>query len=419
MVDGQGLTGPSPRGNTVGTQFIAGEDAVDLDHYLQVLAERRGSDLFLSPGGPASIKVDGKISALSQRPLDAEQVRGMAYSAMTSEQISAFEREWEMNLARDAGETGRYRINVYRQRGQVAMAIRFVVSQIPGLDELNLPPVLRELIMLPRGLLLFVGAAGSGKSTTMASMIDYRNRHRTGHILSVEDPIEYLHQHRQSLVDQREVGFDTHSYADALRNAMRQAPDVLMIGEIRDRETMQHAITYAETGHLCLATLHANNASQTIDRVLNFFPEAARPQALMDLSLNLKAVVSLRLIPGAKPKSPRVPALEILLSSARVADLILKGEIHALKESMIQGATSGMQTFDESLYRLVKAGLVSFQDAIDVADSRTDLTLRFRLEGVGLVGGDETPMEVETEPAEEEAEAPRAEKAPSPATRRH
>jgi twitching motility protein PilU len=375
---------------------------VDLEHYLQALAERRGSDLFLSPGGPPSMKVDGVISAISSRALDAEQVRGMAYSAMTSEQISAFERDWEMNLARDAGETGRYRINVYRQRGQVAMAIRYVVSQIPSLDELNLPAVLRDLIMLPRGLLLFVGAAGSGKSTTMAAMIDHRNRRCSGHILCVEDPIEFLHQHRKSLVDQREIGFDTHSYSDALHNAMRQAPDVLMIGEIRDRETMQHAITYAETGHLCLATLHGNNANQTIDRILNFFPEELRPQALMDLSLNLKAVVSLRLMRGAKPKSPRVPAVEVLLSSARVSDLILKGEIHSMKEAMIQGASTGMQTFDESLYRLVKAGLVSFQDAIDVADSRTDLTLRFRLEGVGLANGEGAEMEVEPVEAPEE-----------------
>jgi twitching motility protein PilU len=383
---------------------------VDLEHYLHVLAERRGSDLFLSPGGQPSMKVDGVICAISPRALDAEQVRGMAYSAMNSEQISAFERDWEMNLSRDAGEAGRYRINVYRQRGHVAMAIRYVVSQIPSLDELNLPTVLRELIMLPRGLLLFVGAAGSGKSTTMAAMIDHRNRHCSGHILCVEDPIEYLHQHRKSLVDQREVGFDTHSYSDALHNAMRQAPDVLMIGEIRDRETMQHAITYAETGHLCLATLHANNANQTIDRILNFFPEDVRSQALMDLSLNLKAVVSLRLMRGAKPKSPRVPAVEVLLASSRVSDLILKGEIHGLKDAMSQGATASMQTFDESLYRLVKAGLVSFQDAIDFADSRTDLTLRFRLEGIGLANGDEMAMEVEPVESPEEQTSARAER---------
>lgn len=356
---------------------------MDLDHYLHILAERGGSDLFLSPGGSPSIKLDGEIVQLVARPLSAEEVRSLAYSAMTPEQCLAFERDWEMNIARDGGNFGRYRINIYRQRGQVAIAVRHVASKIPTFDELNLPPVLRDLIMLPRGLILVVGAAGAGKSTTMAAMIDHRNRERSGHILSVEDPIEYLHQHRKSLVDQREIGFDTHSYADALHNAMRQAPDVLMIGEIRDRDTMQQAITYAETGHLCLSTLHANNANQTIDRILNFFPEDARQQAMMDLSLNLKAVVSLRLLPSAKPHLRRVPAVELLLASAHVSDLILKGEVHALKDAMQNGKNVGMQTFDESLYQLVKAGLVRYADAIELADSRTDLTLRFRLEGLG------------------------------------
>jgi len=379
---------------------------MNLDQYLHVLAERGGSDLFFTAGGPPSIKVDGQFSQLDPKPLDGEEVRNLALAAMSPEQRLAFARDWEMNLARDAGETGRFRINIYRQRGQVAMAIRYVSSRVPTLEELNLPPVLQELIMLPRGLLLFVGAADSGKSTTMASMIDYRNRNRSGHILCVEDPIEFLHQHRKSLVDQREVGLDTHSYADALHNAMRQAPDVLMIGEIRDRETMQQAISYAETGHLCLSTLHANNASQTIDRVLNFFPEAARAQALMDLSLNLKAVVSLRLLPGAKPESRRVPAVEVLLSSARVADLILKGEVLGLKEAMINGTNQGMQSFDESLYRLVLAGLVRYDDAIDLADSRTDLALRFRLEGLGPSNGAETQMAVEEEPEPEHEEDP-------------
>jgi twitching motility protein PilU len=369
---------------------------MDLDHYLQVLVDRGGSDLFLSPGGPASLKVDGHVGYLDPRALGADEVRDMAYSAMSPEQCAAFERDWEMNLARDAGEKGRFRINIYRQRGHVAMAVRLVSSRIPSLVELNLPPILHELIMLPRGLLLFVGAAGSGKSTTMAAMIDYRNRHRSGHILSVEDPIEYLHEHRSSLVDQREVGFDTHSYGDALHNAMRQAPDVLMIGEIRGRETMQQAISYAETGHLCLSTLHSNNANQTIDRILNFFPEDARTQVLMDLSLNLKAVVSQRLLPCAKPHPRRVPAVELLLASAHVSDLILKGEIHALKEAMASGTGHGMQTFDESLYELARAGMVRLADAIEFADSRTDLALRFRLGGLAQ-GAADTVMAIQGE----------------------
>jgi twitching motility protein PilU len=361
---------------------------MDLDHYLHALVDRGGSDLFLSPGGPASLKVDGHVGYLDPRPLGTDEVHDMAYSAMTPEQCAAFERDWEMNLARDAGDKGRYRINIYRQRGQVAMAVRLVSSRVPSLEELNLPPILHELIMLPRGLLLFVGAAGAGKSTTMAAMIDYRNRHRSGHILSVEDPIEYLHEHRSSLVDQREVGFDTHSYADALHNAMRQAPDVLMIGEIRDRETMQAAISYAETGHLCLSTLHSNNANQTIDRILNFFPEDARAQVLVDLSLNLKAVVSQRLLPSSKAHTRRVPAVELLLASAHVSELIRKGEIHALKDAMSQAKSHGMQTFDDSLFQLVKAGLVRSADAIEMADSRTDLTLRFRLEGLTPAAAD-------------------------------
>jgi len=379
-----------------------------LDHYLHILAERGGSDLFLTPGGAPSVKVDGEIVQLVSHPLGAEDVRALAYSAMSPEQCVAFERDWEMNIARDGGKFGRFRINIYRQRGQVAMTVRHVASSIPSLEELNLPSVLRELIMLPRGLLLFVGAAGAGKSTTMAAMIDYRNRQHSGHILCVEDPIEYLHEHRRSLVDQREVGFDTHSYADALHNAMRQAPDVLMIGEIRDRETMQQAISYAETGHLCLSTLHANNANQTIDRVLNFFPEDARQQAMMDLSLNLKAVISQRLLPSAKPHPRRVPAVEVLLSTAHVSDLILKGEVHALKEAMHNGKNFGMQTFDESLFQLVKAGLVRHADAIELADSRTDLALRLRLEGMGTPVGDLGKL-IEARAAEAAAEARAAE----------
>ena len=355
--------------------------AMELNHYLELMADRSASDLFLSPGAPPNIKIEGFTRHLGAKPLTTADVRQMAYSVMNDRQQSEFEDQWEMNLAFAMGEIGRLRINIYRQRGDVTMAVRYVTNKIPSLEELNLPPLLRDLIMLPRGLILFVGAAGSGKSTTLASMIDYRNQNRTGHIYTVEDPIEYVHSHKQSVVDQREVGLDTRSYANALRNAMRAAPEVIMIGEIRDRETMQQAIAYAETGHLCLSTLHANNANQTLDRIINFFPDSARTQTLLDMSLNLKAVVSQRLLKGIKPGVGRVPAVEILLASAYVSDLILKGDIAEIKEAMKHSTEMGMQTFDESLYRLYAAGQISYRDAIDVADSRTDLALRVRLQG--------------------------------------
>jgi twitching motility protein PilU len=383
--------------------------AMDLHHYLQLLAERSASDLFLSPGAPPNIKIEGLTRHLGATPLTAAGVREMAYSIMNERQQSEFEEQWEMNLAVSLGDIGRFRINVYRQRGEIAMAVRYVTNKIPSISELNLPDLLQDLIMLPRGLILFVGAAGSGKSTTMASMIDYRNQNRTGHILTVEEPIEYMHTHKQSVVDQREVGLDTHSYAAALKNAMREAPEVIMIGEIRDRETMQQAITYAETGHLCLSTLHANNANQTLDRIINFFPEQARQQVLLDMSLNLKAVISQRLLKGVKKNVRRVPAVEILLSSPYVSDLILKGEIGAIKEAMKHSTEIGMQTFDESLFQLFRDGKISYQEAIEVADSRTDLALRIRLQGLAPEGlpEDEMAMEAMEEPKPKE-EDPRA-----------
>jgi twitching motility protein PilU len=371
--------------------------AMELNHYLQLMAERSASDMFFSPGAPPNIKIEGFTRHLGAKALTAADVRGMAYSIMNDRQQSEFEDQWEMNLAFAMGDIGRFRINIYRNRGDVTMAARYVTNKIPSIDELNLPPLLRELIMLPRGLILFVGAAGSGKSTTLASMIDYRNQNMTGHIYTVEDPIEYVHTHKQSVVDQREVGLDTRSYANALRNAMRAAPEVIMIGEIRDRETMQQAIAYAETGHLCLSTLHANNANQTLDRIINFFPDTARTQALLDMSLNLKAVVSQRLLKSAQANVRRVPAVEILLASAYVSDLILKGDIAAIKEAMKHSTEIGMQTFDESLYRLYAAGQITYHDAIEVADSRTDLALRVRLQGPAPGEGElEAHMDMET-----------------------
>ena len=350
-----------------------------LPQYLRQMVAAKASDLFLSVGAPPTLKVDGEISPLGSDALAAEDVAALARQAMDERQQREFEDTMEMNLAIDVPDVGRFRVNLYRQRGNPAIAIRFITSRIPSLAELNLPPVLAELALAPRGLVLVVGAAGSGKSTTLAAMIDHLNTQRAVHVLAVEDPIEYVHAHKKSIVDQREVGLDTRSYADALRNTMREAPDVLMIGEIRDQETMQAAIAYAETGHLCLATLHANNANQTLDRIVNFFPDSAHHQLLVDLSLNLKAVVSQRLLRGVDGR--RIPAVEILLRSPFIAELIEKGEIASVRDAMKQSTELGMVTFDDSIYALYAAGRISYQEAMDHADSRTDLGLRIRLEG--------------------------------------
>lgn len=355
---------------------------MELNGYLGMMVERQASDMFFSPGAPPNIKIEGLVRHIGAKELSVTEVAAMAASVMNERQKAEFEENWEMNLSWAIENIGRFRINIYRQRGETAMAVRYVSNRIPSLEQLNLPPILKDLVMMPRGLILCVGSTGSGKSTTLASMIDYRNQERTGHILTVEEPIEYMHTHKRSVVDQREIGFDTKSYANALKNAMREAPDVIMIGEIRDINTMQQAIAYAETGHLCLSTLHANNANQTLDRIINFYPETARQQVLTDLSLNLKAVVSQRLLKSTDPNAKRIPAVEILLSSPFVADMVAKGEISAIKESMKHSTDLGMQTFDEALFKLYAAKKISYQDAIDVADSRTDLALRIRLEGM-------------------------------------
>lgn len=356
---------------------------IEITPFLRVMAEHHASDLFFSVGAPPSIKIQGVTRHVGDKVLSPEALLDLAYAAMNDKQQREFEAQLEVNLAIALPGTGRFRLSIYRQRGSIAVAVRYITSQIPSLEALHLPPALNELILLPRGLILVVGATGSGKSSTLAAMTDHRNRTRTrtrtGHILTVEDPIEFLHEHKQSVVDQREIGIDTLSYAVALKNAMRQAPEVIMIGEIRDRETMAAAIAYAESGHLCLSTLHANNGNQTLDRIINFFPETARHPLLIDLSLNLKAVISQRLVRAVD--GTRVPAVEILMSSPFIADLIEKGEIASIKEAMKASKENGMQTFDGALYDLYAAGRISYEQAIENADSRTDLALRIRLEG--------------------------------------
>lgn len=364
---------------------------MNLDPFLKVMAAKHGSDLFFSEGARPHLKVDGSLLPFGDRALTAEEILALAHSVMDEGQQRELAQTWECNLGVELKGTGRFRVNVFRQRGGPAMVIRYIKDRIPTFEELSLPPVLAELISAKRGLLLVVGATGSGKSTTLAAMIDYRNRNSRGHILTIEDPIEFTHQHQKSIVNQREVGIDTMSYEAALKNAMREAPDVILIGEIRDAATMKHALAYAETGHLCVSTLHANNANQTIDRILSFFPENHRQQVRMDLALNLLAVVSQRLIPAKD--GGRAPAVEVMRQTRYISDLILKGEIESIKEAMRQSGVAGMQTFDESLYQLYHQGRVSLEEALANADSRNDLALRIRLEGAAAPSDGPGPRE--------------------------
>lgn len=348
-----------------------------LDTLLKAFVAQQGSDMFITANAPVSIKVDGKMQALTHESLTPAICQQLVYSLMNDKQRQEFDQQHECNFAYQLKDTARFRINAFRQQGQPGLVIRVINSDIPSLESLGLPQQLQQLIMEKRGLILFVGGTGSGKSTSLAGLIGYRNQHSQGHIITIEDPIEFMHPHQGCIVTQREVGVDTESYEMALKNTLRQAPDVILIGEIREKSTMEHAVTFAETGHLCLSTLHANNTNQALDRIINFFPEERRTQLLMDLSLNLKAIVSQRLIP--KKEGGRVAAIEILINTPRMADLIFKGQVDEMKALIAQSREQGMQTFDQALFDLYEANLISYEDALRNADSVNDLRLNIKL----------------------------------------
>lgn len=351
---------------------------MDFKKYLRILVQHDGSDLYLTFNAPPSAKFQGELKALSKERMTSAQLEEIAYFLMNDEQQQQFEHKPEMNLALDEPDIGRFRINIFKQRTHIAMVIRNIKVDIPNADALGLPPVLKEIIMKKRGLILFVGGTGSGKSTSLAALIDHRNANASGHIVTIEDPIEYVHPHKKSLVSQREVGVDTDTYEDALENTLRQAPDVILIGEIRTEETMEHALAFAETGHLCLSTLHANNTNQALDRIINFFPEERHNQLLMDISINLQAFVSQRLIPTVDGK--RVAAIEILIGTPIVKDMIMKGDVVGLKDVMEKSEELGMQTFDSHIYKLYKQGKISLEEALKNADSPSNLQVKINLE---------------------------------------
>jgi len=347
---------------------------MNLKPFLKLMAEKNASDLFFTPMAPIKIKIEGKIMSLTKEPLTVEQVQSAAYGVMTEDQIAYLGRELEIDFAISEPGMGRYRANVFHQRGNLAMVMRFVTLNVPRLTELNLPPILETLAMRKRGLVLMVGATGSGKSTTLAALIDHRNEHSTNHIITIEEPIEFLHHNKESIINQRELGLDTKSYSRALKSAMREAPDVVLIGEIRDRETMQAAITLAGTGHLCIATLHANNASETLDRIINMFPQNQHRQVFMDLAHYLEAIIAQRLVIGRNGR--RLPAVEVLINTPHVADLTKKGDVSSIKEALRESMEEGMQSFDNALYGLYKEGAITLETALADADSATDLEAR-------------------------------------------
>jgi twitching motility protein PilU len=342
-----------------------------LDRLFKLMADKQASDLFISCGAPINIKINGVVSAISTQPMDVETVRRIAYELMTKDQAREFENEMEMNLSYLDRSVGNFRINIFRQRGTISLCVRYVRSNVPPFEDLKLPHVLLNLVMERRGLVLIAGATGCGKSTTLAAMIDYRNNNRSGHILTIEDPIEYLYEHKQSIVNQREIGVDTQNYHKALGNALREAPDLIMIGEVRDRETMQQALLHTLTGHLCLSTLHANNSYHALSRIINMFPYDARSGLLSDLSIGLRAIISQRLV--RNKEGDQQPAVEILLNTSLIAELIKNGEITQIKEAMEQSLYPGSQTFEQALCRLYLDGLIGYEEALASSDSPTNL----------------------------------------------
>ncbi len=347
---------------------------------LRALVAKKGSDLFITAGFPPAMKIDSKMTPVSQQALSAQHTAMLIRAIMNDKQAAEFESTKECNFAIAPTGIGRFRVNCFLQQAQVGAVLRVITTTIPNFEDLNLPPVLKDVAMTKRGLVLFVGGTGSGKSTSLAAMIGYRNENSHGHIITIEDPVEYVHPHKNCMITQREVGVDTDSWQAALKNTLRQAPDVILIGEIRDMEVMEHAIAFAETGHLCLGTLHANNSNQAMDRIINFFPEQRRQQLLMDLSLNLKGVISQRLIPNKEGKG-RAAAIEVMLNSPLISDLIFKGEVHEIKEIMKKSRELGMQTFDQALFDLYEQGRISYEDALRFADSTNEVRLNIKLHG--------------------------------------
>jgi twitching motility protein PilU len=354
---------------------------------LGLMKEKGGSDLFITAGFAPAIKFSGKLTPVSKTILSAEESAALVHALMNESQLAEFQATHECNFAVSPQNIGRFRVSAFMQQAKAGMVVRTITTEIPKLDGLNVPPQLKDIVMSKRGLIIMVGATGSGKSTTLAAMIGHRNANSHGHIITIEDPVEFVHPHMNCIITQREVGTDTADWHTALRNTLRQAPDVILIGEIRDRETMDHAIAFAETGHLCLATLHANNANQALDRIVNFFPEERRQQVLMDLSLNLRAMISQRLIP-AKSGSGRCAAVEIMLNSPLISDLIFNGDVHQIKELMKKSRELGMQTFDQALFDLVDADKISVEDALRNADSVNDLRLSLKLHGKNAQAAD-------------------------------
>ena len=351
-----------------------------INDLLRLMISKKASDLFITAGFPPAIKIDGRVTPVSNQTLTPQHTMELARSIMNDKQAHEFESTKECNFAISPPDIGRFRVNTFIQQGRTGVVCRTINSVIPKFEELGLPEVLRDVSMTKRGLVIFVGGTGSGKSTSLAAMVGFRNENSQGHIITIEDPIEYVHDHNKCIITQREVGVDTDGWFSALKNTLRQAPDVILIGEIRDRETMDYAIAFAETGHLCLSTLHANSANQALDRIINFFPADRRDQLLMDLSLNLKAFISQRLLPRREGKG-RVAAVEIMLNSPLISDLIFKGAVHEIKEIMAKSRELGMQTFDQHLFTLYEAGLITYEDALRNADSLNDLRLKIKLHG--------------------------------------